>query len=184
MITQFKYPSEKKTSGPGDNVKNTTFTTNNQPKNTTMSTSEQTKLNTTTLKQCPLRDGDHKIWMSQLFKQQSANERYEISKKLKLWFGCLNSHKIKDCKSERVCGVNGCTKKHNRMWYVDFEKSEKDNKSEEPRSQNKAGSSSMVSGGNSGFLQLIPISIGSDMDVYQLLQFVILDPQCHLWTIA
>ena len=69
---------------------------------------------------------------------------------------------IKDCKSERVCGVNGCTKKHNRMLHVDFEKSEKDNKSEEPRSQNKAGSFSMLSTGNSGFLQLIPISIGSD----------------------
>ena len=69
---------------------------------------------------------------------------------------------IKDCKSERVCGVNGCTKKHNRMLHVDFEKSEKDNKTEEPRSQNKAGSSSMLSTGNSGVIQLIPVSIGSD----------------------
>ena len=69
---------------------------------------------------------------------------------------------IKDCKSERVCGVNGSKKKHNRMSNVDFEKSEKDNKSEEPRSQNMAGGSSMLSTGNRGFLQLIPISIGSD----------------------
>ena len=59
MMIQFKFPSEKKTSGPGDKVKNTTFTTNNQPKNTTLSTNEETKLNTTTLKQCPLKDGDH-----------------------------------------------------------------------------------------------------------------------------
>ena len=35
------------------------------------------------------------------------------------------------------------------------------NKSEEPRSQNSAGSSSMLSTGNSEFLQVIPISIGS-----------------------
>ena len=61
-----------------------------------------------------------------------------------------------------MCGVNGCTKKHNRMLHVDFEKSEKGNKSEEPRSQNRAGSSSKVSTGNSGFLQFIPISISSD----------------------
>ena len=60
MIIQFKSPSEKKTPGPVDKVKNTTFTTNNQPKNANMSTNEQTKLNTTTLKQCPLKDGDHK----------------------------------------------------------------------------------------------------------------------------
>ena len=69
---------------------------------------------------------------------------------------------INDCKSERVCGVNGCTKKHNRMLHLDFEKSQKDNKSEEPRSQNRAGSSSMLSTGNFGFLHLIPISIGKD----------------------
>ena len=47
------------------------------------------------------------------------------------------------------------------MLHVHFEKSEKDNKSEESRSQNRAGSS-MLSTGNRGFLQLIPISIGSD----------------------
>ena len=119
MMIQINSPSEKKTSGPGDEVKDTTFTTNNQPKKATMSTNEQVKLNTTTLKQCPLKDGDHK---NSKLKQQSANERYETLKKLKLCFCCLNSHIIKDYKSERVCGVNGCTKKHNRMLHVDFEK--------------------------------------------------------------
>ena len=81
MMIQFKSLSEKKTSEPGDKVKNTTFTRNNQPKNTTMSTNEQTNLETTTLKQYPLKDGDHKTWMCIKFKQQSANERYETLKK-------------------------------------------------------------------------------------------------------
>ena len=162
MMIEFKSPSEKKKSGPRDKVKNTTFTTNNQPKSITMSTNERTKVNTTTLKRCPLKDGDHKIWMCNKFKQQSANERYETLKNLKLCFCCLNSHMIKDCKLERVCGVNGCTKKHNRILHADFEKSEQNNKSEEPRSQNRASNSSMLSTGNSGFLQLIPIPIGSD----------------------
>ena len=76
-LIQFKFPSEKKTSGPGDKDKNTMFTTDNQPKNTTMTTNEQTKLKTTTLKQCPLKDGDHKFWMCNKLKQQNANERYE-----------------------------------------------------------------------------------------------------------
>ena len=44
-----------------------------------------------------------------------------------------------------------------------FGKSEMDNKSKEPMSQNRAGSSSMLSTENSGFLQMIPISIGGDM---------------------
>ena len=32
MMIQLKSPPEKKTSGPGDKIKNTAFTTNNQPK--------------------------------------------------------------------------------------------------------------------------------------------------------
>ena len=100
--------------------------------------------------------------MCNKFKQHSGNERYETVKKLKLSFCCLDPHMIKDCKSERVCGVNGCTKKHNRMLLLVFENSENDRKSEDPRSRNRAGSSSMLSTGNSGFLQFIPISIGSD----------------------
>ena len=55
-----------------------------------------------------------------------------------------------------------CTKKYNRRLHVGFEKSEKDNKSEENRPQDRTGSSSMLSTGNSGYLHLIPISIGSD----------------------
>ena len=100
--------------------------------------------------------------MCNKFKQQIVNERYETLKKLELSFCYSNSHMIKNCKSERVCGVKRCTRKYNRTLQVEFEKSEKDNKSEEPRSQNRAGSSSMLSTGDSGFLQLIPISIGSD----------------------
>ena len=69
---------------------------------------------------------------------------------------------MKDCKSDRVCGVNGCTKKHNKLLHSDSSKTEKDKKSEEPSSQNRAGGSSMLSTGSSGFLQLIPISIGND----------------------
>ena len=100
--------------------------------------------------------------MCNKFKAESANERYETLKKSKLCFYCFNSHMFKDCKSDRVCGIKGCTNKHNRLLHVDFQKSEKDNKSEEPSSQNNVGSSSMLSTGNSGFLQLIPISIVSD----------------------
>ena len=133
MMIQFKSPSEKKTSGSGD---------------------IQTKLNTTTLKQCPLQDGDHKIWRCNNFKQKSANEGYETLKKLKLSFCCLNPHMIKVCKSERVCGVNGCTKKHKRMLHLDFGLLENDNKSEDPRSRNRAGSSSILSTGNSGVFKI------------------------------
>ena len=103
--------------------------------------------------------------MCNKFKQQAVSERYETLKKLKLCFCCLNSHLIKDCKSERVCGVNGCTKKHNRLLHSDAQKIDKvtnDKKTEDSVPQSRAGSSSMMSTGNNGFLQLIPISIGNE----------------------
>ena len=99
------------------------------------------------------------------FKKQSGNERYETMKKLKLCFCCLIAHSIKDCKSERVCGVNCCTKNHNRFLHSDSQKivrDTKEKKTEDPLSQNRAGSSSLLSTGSSGFLQLIPISIGNE----------------------
>ena len=151
MTVQFKSQPEKKSYSNTEKVKTSTFAANEQNKSTSAPT-----------KQCPLKDGDHKIWMCTKFKQQGINERYETLKKYKLCFCCLNSHLMKDCKSDRVCGVNGCTKKHNKLLHSDSSKTEKDKKSEEPSSQNRAGGSSMLSTGSSGFLQLIPISIGND----------------------
>ena len=153
MMVQFKTPFDKKASGLTEKVKTSTFVANDQGKTTSSN------------KQCPLKDGEHKIWMCSKFKQKPVNERYETLKKLKLCFCCLNSHLIKDCKSERVCGVNGCTKKHNRLLHSDAQKIDKvtyDKKTEDLVPQSRAGSSSMMSTGNNGFLQLIPISIGNE----------------------
>ena len=41
----------------------------------------------------------------------------------KFRFSCLSGpHLIKDCKAERTCGVNGCTKKHRRPLHYDSSK--------------------------------------------------------------
>ena len=110
--------------------------------------------------------------------KQAVNERYETLKILKLCFCCLNSHPIKDCKSGRVCDVNGYTKKHYRLLHSDaqkIDKDAKDKKSEDPASQIRAGSSSLISTGNNGFLQLIPIS-KTENDVLKPLRSVIPEP--------
>ena len=151
MTVQFKSQSEKKGYANTEKVKTSTFAANEQNKSTSAST-----------KQCPLKDGDHKIWMCTNFKQQGVNERYETLKKYNFCFCCLNLHLMKDCKSDRVCGVNGCTKKHTKLLHSDTPKTEKDKKSEQPLCQNRAGGSSMLSTGSSGFLQLIPTSIGNE----------------------
>ena len=151
MTVQFKSQSEKKGYSNTEKVKTSTFAANEQNKSTSPST-----------KQSPLKDGDHKIWMCTKFKQQAVNERYETLRKYKLCFCCLNSHLMKDCKSGRVCGVNRSTKKHSKLLHSDSPKTEKDKKLEEPLSQNRAGGSSILSTGSSGFLQLIPFSIGNE----------------------
>ena len=116
-------------------------------------------------KLCLLRDGEHKIWMCNKFKQQAVNKVFETLKKLTICFCCLISHLIKDCKSERVCGVNGWTKKHNRILHSDaqkFNQNTKDKKAEDPASQNRVGSSPMMSTRNNRFLQLSAISIANE----------------------
>ena len=69
---------------------------------------------------------------------------------------------MNDCKSDRVCGVNGCIKNPSNLLHSDSPETEKDTKSDEAFSQNGAGDTSMLSTGSSGFLQLIPISIGTE----------------------
>ena len=149
MMVQFKTPFEKRATGSTEKVKISTFAANYQGETRSPST-----------KQSPLKDGEHKIGMCNKFKQQAVNERYETLKKLKICFCCLNSHLNKDSKADRVCGVNGCTKKHNKLLHSDaqkIDKETKDRKTEDSAPQNKAGSSSMMSTGNNGFFQLIPI---------------------------
>ena len=64
---------------------------------------------------CPLADGTHKIWNCLSFKNMSVNDRYVAVRKERLCYGYLGKrHAIKGCKV-KACGINGCTKKHNRL---------------------------------------------------------------------
>ena len=68
-----------------------------------------------TSQRCPLADGSHKIWSCQLFKNMSVPDRYNVAKKHKLCFGCLRTNcSIASCQIKEY-GINGCTKKDNRL---------------------------------------------------------------------
>ena len=72
-----------------------------------------------TSQRCPLADGSHKIWSCQLFKNMSVPDRYNVAKKHKLCFGCLRTNcSIASCQIKE-CGINGCTKKHNRLLHYE-----------------------------------------------------------------
>ena len=64
---------------------------------------------------CQLADGTHKNWNCPPFKNMSVNDRYVAVRKERLCYGCLGKgHAIKDCKV-KVCDMNGCSKRHNRL---------------------------------------------------------------------
>ena len=48
-------------------------------------------------------------------------------------FCCPNSHLIKDCKSERVGGVNDSTERHNRLLHSDAQETDSDTKEKNRR---------------------------------------------------
>ena len=99
----------------GNAIDKTKPTTNrDKPKTTSFAAS--TDSSTKGKPSCPLKDGEHKLWQCELFKNMKLAERYETVKKYNLCLSCLSSgHRIGQCKSNRLCGKNGCGKHHNRL---------------------------------------------------------------------
>ena len=96
----------------GDKTKSTT----NRDKPKTTSFAATTDSPTKGKPSCPLKDGEHKLWQCESFKNIKLAERYDAVKKCNLCFSCLSSgHRIGQCKSNRLCGKNGCSKHHNRL---------------------------------------------------------------------
>ena len=104
---------------------------------------------------CPLADGTHKIWNCPLFKNMNMNDRYAAVRKQRLCYGGLGrGHAIKDCKVN-ACGLNECTKKHNRLLHSE-------NKIDEGNhAVNVSGATISQSNEVTSFLQIVPVSIQS-----------------------
>ena len=104
---------------------------------------------------CSLPDETHKIWNCLLFKNMNVNDRYAAVRKQRLCYGCLGKgHAIKDCKVN-ACGMNGYTKKHNRLLHSENQMDEGNhavNVSAATISQNNEVTS---------FLQIVPVSFQS-----------------------
>ena len=69
---------------------------------------------------CPLKDEKHRIWHCHAFKKIKLSERHDAVKKRNLCFTCLGSgHKIGQCKANRTCGEDSCSKRRNRLLQSD-----------------------------------------------------------------
>ena len=104
---------------------------------------------------CPLADGTHKIWNCPIFKNMNVTDRYVAVKKERLWYGCLETgHAIKDCKVH-PCGINGCTKKHNRLLHSENQMDEGSH------AVNVSAATINQSNQVTSFLQIVPVSVQS-----------------------
>lgn len=75
---------------------------------------------TNTNKKCVNCDEAHWIYQCGSFKQKSISEREKIAKEKNLCFSCLRlGHRAQECPIARVCGIKGCTRKHNRLLHSD-----------------------------------------------------------------
>ena len=104
---------------------------------------------------CPLADGTHKIWNCPSLKNMSVNDRYVAMRKERLCYGCLGEvHAIKDCKF-KACGINGCTKRHNRLLHSENQMDEGN------LAVNVSAATINQSNKVTSFLQIVPVSIHS-----------------------
>ena len=104
---------------------------------------------------CPLADGTHKIWNCPSFKNMSVNDRYVAVRRERLCYGCLGKgHAIKDCKVH-PCGINGFTKKHNRLLHSENQIDECSH------AVNVTAATINQSNQVTSFLQIVPVSVQS-----------------------
>ena len=62
------------------------------------------------------QDCTHSIHSCEYFRYLQVGDRWNVAKKLKLCFRCLNDkHFGKDCPRTRVCGINRCRLSHDRL---------------------------------------------------------------------
>ena len=110
---------------------------------------------TTISDHCPLANGTHNIWNCPLFKNMNVNDRYAAVRKQRLCYGCLGKrHAIKDCKVN-ACGINGCTKKHNRLLHSENQMDEGNH------AVNVSAATVSQSNEVTSFLQIVRVSIQS-----------------------
>ena len=104
---------------------------------------------------CLLADGTHKMSNCPMFKNLNVTDRYAAFRKGRLCYGCLGKGQaIKDCKIH-PCGINGCTKKHNRLLHSE-------NQMEEgSHAVNVSAATINQSNQVTSFLQIVPVSVQS-----------------------
>ena len=118
--------------------------------------------NSPTKTQCPLKDGDHKIWQCEKFKKMNLAERHETVTKCNLCFFRLSAgHSISQCKANRTCDKDGCSKRHKRLRHSDDKKLELQKKQKSNIETTNNADAVLTANSCSGSLQTVPIILSS-----------------------
>ena len=65
---------------------------------------------------CIMVDGNHKLRDCPKFKELSAKDRVQEVRKHDVCFCCFGRrHRQSNCRIQKQCGTNGCTRSHNAM---------------------------------------------------------------------
>ena len=102
---------------------------------------------------CSLADGTHKIWNCPIFKSMNITDRFAAVRKECLCNGCLGKGlAVKDCKVH-PCGINGCTKRHNRLLHSENQTDEGSH------AANVSAATINQSNQVTSFPQIVPVSV-------------------------
>ena len=112
-----------------------------------------------TCKNCQICGGLHKVWECEKFKAMNIEQRWMKAKEAGLCFRCLkDNHLAKLCKFKGKCGINGCSKTHNRMLHKDVLNAQAADFIPAEQAEQKAQNFS-VSNANCVALRTIPVVI-------------------------
>ena len=68
---------------------------------------------------CKVCNRPHGVWRCEKFKAMSVQERWDAAKRLHLCFHCLGGdHFGQTCVRTRICGINNCKDKRNRLLHT------------------------------------------------------------------
>jgi hypothetical protein len=101
----------------------------------------RTYFNRDGVSKCKLCNNQHPIWRCNQFKQMTVSERWNFAKQTRLCYRCLSEgHTGNKCTKSRCCGVDGCTKTHNRLLHgypqterIEMESNQRENCERLPR---------------------------------------------------
>ena len=110
--------------------------------------------------ECLLKDGEDEIWQCEKFKNMKIEERHEVVRKCNLCFSWFDSgHRIGQCKANRTCGKDGCSKRHDILLHSDNKKPNDEKESHtKGETANNAGAV-LTTNSCSESLQIVPITL-------------------------